>query len=184
MKKPITKILRAASLVTLPALLLGMMVGTAHGQILVAGNGGMIGEYTTSGATVNPSLISGFNYPVSMAISGNNLFVLNYYDGTIGKYNLDGTVVNASLISGLGVYNSQDIAISGERLYVANEYTGTIGEYTTDGTIVNASLINTLMSAGQQPFAIVVVPEPSPSLLLAMGSVLLLGWCRVHSQRL
>ena len=39
---------------------------------------GTIGEYTTSGATVNASLVSGLNYPYGIAVSGSNLFVTNY----------------------------------------------------------------------------------------------------------
>ena len=41
----------------------------AGGDIFVANNGnGTIGEYTTSGATVNPSLISGLNGPFGLAV--------------------------------------------------------------------------------------------------------------------
>ena len=38
---------------------------------------GTIGEYTTSGAVVNASLVSGLNYPFGIAVSGSNLFVAN-----------------------------------------------------------------------------------------------------------
>ena len=43
-----------------------------------------IGDYTTSGATVNSSLISGLNNPTGIAVSGSNLFVTNYAGGTVG----------------------------------------------------------------------------------------------------
>ncbi len=36
---------------------------------------GTIGEYTTSGATINSNLITGVNLPVGIAASGSNLFV-------------------------------------------------------------------------------------------------------------
>ena len=50
-----------------------------------------IGEYTTSGAIVNPSLVSGLNGPFGIAVSGSNLFVVNS-DGTIGRiYNIGGS---------------------------------------------------------------------------------------------
>ena len=38
---------------------------------------GTIGEYTTSGATVNAALISGLNDPHGIAVSGSDLFVTN-----------------------------------------------------------------------------------------------------------
>jgi hypothetical protein len=177
-------LLRAGVSGLLPVLLLAMTAETTQGQIFVAGNGGIIGEYTTSGTPVNPFLISGFNYPVSMAISGNNLFTANNGDGTVGEYTTAGVPVNPSLISGLRANYLQGVAVSGNSLYVVNEYDGTIGEYTTDGSVVNASLINTLISEGQQPYDIVIVPESSPSVLLTMGVVLLLGWRRTTFQNL
>jgi hypothetical protein len=62
---------------------------------------GTIGEYTTSGATVNASLVSGLNSPIGIAVSGSDLFVTNQGSGTIGEYTTSGTTVNASLVSGL-----------------------------------------------------------------------------------
>jgi autotransporter-associated beta strand protein len=62
--------------------------------------GSTIGEYTTSGSTVNASLIPNVgNY--GLALSGSDLFVGNYQAGTIGEYTTPGATVNASLISGL-----------------------------------------------------------------------------------
>jgi DNA-binding beta-propeller fold protein YncE len=69
-----------------------------------------IGEYMTSGSTVNASLITGFDSPQGIAISGNDLFVSNTGDGTVGEYTISGGTVNTDLISGLsGPYG---IAIS------------------------------------------------------------------------
>ena len=62
---------------------------------------GTIGEYTTSGATVNASLISGLSAPLGLALSGSNLFVAELGNGTIGEYTTSGATVNASLITGL-----------------------------------------------------------------------------------
>ena len=101
-----------------------------------------VGEYTTSGATVNASLISEFPLvPLNVAICGTNLFVLNF--GTVGEYTTFGTTINALLISGL-TNSPVGMAISGTNLFVANNYDGTIGEYTTSGATVNASLISGL----------------------------------------
>jgi hypothetical protein len=45
------------------------MPGVARAQIFVTNFGaGTIGEYTTSGATVNPALVSGLNGPIGIAI--------------------------------------------------------------------------------------------------------------------
>ena len=52
---------------------------TARGQDIYVTNyrHSTIGEYTTSGAIVNASLVSGLNYPEGIAVSGSNLFVTN-----------------------------------------------------------------------------------------------------------
>jgi len=60
-----------------------------------------VGEYTTSGATVNASLVSGLSYPYAIAVSGPDLFVTSATLGTIGEYTTSGVTVNASLVSGL-----------------------------------------------------------------------------------
>jgi hypothetical protein len=71
-------------------------------NVFVASYGnGTIGEYTTSGATVNASLISGLNHPNGIAIIGNDLFEVNYGVGTVGEYTTSGATINPSLISGL-----------------------------------------------------------------------------------
>ena len=80
---------------------------TAHAQIFVVNvNPGTIGEYTTSGMTVNASLVSGLNspsaglsVPLGIAVSGGNLFVVNSGQSTIGEYNATtGATVDASLL--------------------------------------------------------------------------------------
>jgi len=125
----------------------------------------VIGEYTTSGATVNASLITGLAAPWGIAISGSDLFVVN--GDTIGEYGLDGSVINASLITGLSDPNS--IAIFGDDLFVSNAGNGTIGEYTLSGATVNASLISGL----NNPAGIVITPEPSTVALVGLGAAAL-----------
>ena len=87
------------------------MPETTHAAQLFVTNfqTGTIGEYTTSGATVDPALISGLNGPQGIAVSGGNLFVTNFETGTIGEYTISGETVNASLISGLN--EPTDIAV-------------------------------------------------------------------------
>ena len=112
-------------LVSIMALVLSVGVAlsaaTARGQDIFVANfsSGTIGEYTTSGATVNPSLISGLNTPIGLAVSGSNLFVTSFDAGTIGEYTTSGATVNPSLVSGLNVPYS--IAVSGSNLFVVNE---------------------------------------------------------------
>ena len=105
-------------------LLLGtLLIESAHGQVFVANRiDGTIGEYTTSGATINASLISGLNGPIALALDADgNLFVANG-DGTIGEYTTLGGVVNASLISGFSGPDPIDgLALDGiGDLFVAN----------------------------------------------------------------
>jgi hypothetical protein len=139
-----------------------------------------IGEYTTSGATVNADLISGLSDPGGgIAVCGSDLFVVNVaggYEGygMIGEYTTSGAVVNASLVSGL--YIPGAIAVSGSDLFVANFGpfgNGWIGEYTTSGATVNTSLFGLYAPEG----IAVVVPEP------ATGSLLLIAGARAFMRR-
>ena len=74
------------------------------GDLFVVNEGSdTIGEYTTSGLPVNPSLISGLSTPFGIAVSGADLFVTNAANGTIGEYTTSGAPVKPALISGLGL---------------------------------------------------------------------------------
>src|SRR6266700_2676629 len=112
--------LTLSSLVAFAALC--AMPGTAAGaQIFVTTfNNNTIGEYTTSGATINSALISsGLSEPSNMALSGGKLFVANDINNTIGEYNATtGATINSALISGLN--RPFGIAVSGANLFVAN----------------------------------------------------------------
>jgi len=128
-----------------------LLAGQAHGQIYVASSGGNIGEYTTSGATVNASLISDPNGPNFIVVSGGNLLVVNTINDTIGEYDATtGATVNASLVSGLNTPIA--LALSGGNLFVLSIYGGTIGVYdATTGATVNASLVSGLSGS---PYAL------------------------------
>ena len=112
---------------------------------------GTVGEYTTSGATVNATLISGLNGndngPYGIAVSGPDIFVINPSTDGVGEYTTSGATINASLISGLN--GPVGIAVSGSDIFVTThpantKRAGTVGEYTTSGATVNASLISGL----------------------------------------
>ena len=72
---------------------------------------GTIGEYTTSGVTVNAALVTGLLRPQNIAMSGSDLFVTNVGNNTIGEYTTSGGTVNAALVSGLSL--PWAIAVSG-----------------------------------------------------------------------
>ena len=76
---------------------------TARGQDIFVTNAGnsTIGEYTTSGGTVNASLVSGLYEPWGLAVSGSDLFFAGSEYGTIGEYTTSGGTVNPSLVTGL-----------------------------------------------------------------------------------
>jgi hypothetical protein len=142
----LARVCRAVFVLTI-ALAPCAMAVTALGTVFVVDRGfgtseGTIGAYTDSGATINASLITGLNEPLSVAVSGGFLYVTNSGNGTIGKYTTSGATVNASLVTGLS--NPQDIEISGGNLFVSEAGNGRIGEYTTSGATVNASLITGL----------------------------------------
>ncbi len=140
------------------------------GNLYVAKNSsGTVGKYTTSGTTVNHSLITGLNGPSSVAVDPDGYLFVASFDGTIGKYNLDGSPLNRALISGLRGPSS--IALDGKgHLFVVESYVGRIGEYTTSGEPVNASLISGLTNA----WGIAIIPEPPP-LPLASAALVLFG---------
>jgi len=53
------------------------------------------------GTLINASLISGLDGADGIAISGNDLYVVNLGNGTIGEYTTAAATVNSDLISGL-----------------------------------------------------------------------------------
>ncbi len=104
-------------LVAAAAVALWSLLGTAYGQIFVTSfSDNSIGEYATSGATVNAALVTGLNHPFGIAVSGTNLFVSNNGNGTIGEYTTAGATVNAALVMGLNFPSG--IAVSGTNLFV------------------------------------------------------------------
>ena len=121
-----------------------VLPATARGQIFVGDIAfGRVGEYTTSGATVNASLITGYSSG-GVAVSGANLYVVS--GDTIAEYNaITGAPVAVPLVSGLST--PIGIALSGGDLFVANHGNNTIGEFNaTTGATVNAALVSGLDS--------------------------------------
>lgn len=129
------------------ALWIALLAGTARGQLFVESwDAGTVGQYLTSGATVNATLLSGLGGPQQLALAGDDLFVTSQGNmlparpntGVVGEYTTSGATVNASLISGLNELIG--VAVDGNDLFVTTG--NTIGEYTTSGATVNASLFS------------------------------------------
>jgi MYXO-CTERM domain-containing protein len=139
-----------------------------------AGVDGQIAEYSTSGALLNASLISGLDdAPYEIAISGNDLYIVSQNNNNVSEYTTAGQLLSASLISS-GLDSPDGIAIYGNDMFISNSGNGTVGEYELDGTPVNADLINGL----NHPIGIVVVPEPSAGALAVLGAAALCLWRR------
>ena len=105
---------------------------------------GTVGEYTTSGATVNASLITGLDDPAGIAVSGGDLFVAETNIDAISEYNATtGGLINFAFVTGLS--GPAGIAVSGGDLFVTSLNQGTVGEFNaTTGATVNASLVTGL----------------------------------------
>jgi hypothetical protein len=68
------------------------------GHIFVAYSGGFIAEYSTSGETINSSLITGLDVTTGLACDGDgHLFVLSKL-GVVGEYTTAGDTINPELI--------------------------------------------------------------------------------------
>jgi hypothetical protein len=107
---------------------------------------GTIGKYTTSGETVNASLITGLHTVVDIEVLAGDLYVLEDLGGLshprrLGKYTTSGGTVNASLITGISACLGcgSGLAASGTDLFIENRFG--IGHYTTSGATINASFI-------------------------------------------
>lgn len=137
-------------------LIAGCGAGTANGQIFVANWANRtIGEYSFSGAPINPALITlpgEGESQINLALGGNgNLYVSDQLNGTVGEYTTSGTAVNASLITGLGFplgiavdQNGNIFVTTGSDPVRGNTV---IGEYDASGAAVNPALITRLYGA-------------------------------------
>ena len=118
-----------------------------NGKVFIGNSSNQISEYNAStGALINASFISGLNFPLGMAVSGNNFYVANYEGDSIGLYDATtGLPINSSFITGLGYPVA--IAISGNNLFVTNNYDNSdgdvyISEYdATTGALIKANFI-------------------------------------------
>jgi hypothetical protein len=126
---------------------------TVRGQIIYgySNNGGptqgTVALYDgNSGATLNPSFVTGLNTPRGIALAGNDLYVVNNGSSSIGEYNATtGATINASLVpdTGMSLGGPRGIAVFGGHLFVTNSVG--IAEYdATTGATINSSFVSGL----------------------------------------
>jgi hypothetical protein len=138
-------------------------------------NGQTIGEYNTDGSAVNTALITGTSNPCGIGFdSSGRIYVPQQGLGTISLYSSSGTLLVPNLVSGLSYPLDVEVTPDGF-LYVleGNLGQGRVSEFTLSGQDVNRSLI-TGLSGGPVDF-IVMVPEPSSTLLLVIALPTLLS---------
>ncbi len=124
-----------------------LLSATVRGQdIFVTTASNTIGEYTTSGGTVNASLVPGMSRATGVVVSGSDLFITNS-PTTIGEYTMSGAVVNASLLSS-GFYYGDWFALAGPDFLVSSWSYNWISEYTASGTPVSVPLVSGLRGPG------------------------------------
>jgi hypothetical protein len=122
-----------------------------------SGDIGAVGEYNaTTGAPINSALVSGLSLPGGLAISGNDLYVLDRNSGTIGEYNATtGAAIHSTLVSGLNA-SPLSIAVSGNSLYVDNFNPGGSGSISVYNATTGASMNNALVSGLGLPSSIAI----------------------------
>ena len=130
-------------------------LGMAQAQVYVSNlDEGTVSEYdATTGALLNPNLISGLQKPRGVAWADGYLYVTQEGDdpaaGSVGKYDAaTGTPINAALVPNL-VW-PQSVAVSGSSLYIGSLHgdgTAVVGKYdTSTGAAINANLVQRLQS--------------------------------------
>jgi len=111
------------------AMACGTLTEVAHAQIFVPNYGnGNVGEYSTAGATINASLLTGLTEAATIAAAGTSLFIETDSNDNIGKYTTAGATVSATFITGTGT-NEYGLALSGNTLFAARFGTGIVSEY-------------------------------------------------------
>jgi DNA-binding beta-propeller fold protein YncE len=134
-------------------------MAAADNLYVVVNGGNKIGKYTTAGAVVNASLITGLNNPSDLALDGQgNLFVANLGSAKVSEFTTSGATVNANLITGLTVLasNPRGLAMEGgTNLFIAHLNGHAIGRYTITNGAVGVSNSAFISGLGF-PFALAV----------------------------
>ena len=101
-----------------------------------------ISEFNTSGGVVNPSIAlpAGSSPLTGLAVSGSNVFVVDYGTGTIGEYTTSLALENASFITDTELPLA--IAASATDIYVFNGGNGLVSDYSTSGTLESSNFLS------------------------------------------
>jgi hypothetical protein len=114
-----------------------------------------VGKYdATTGEVIKADFITGPNFaPLTLAVSGNALFVVNIENFAVDKYNATtGEVIKADFITRLPNWLNT-LAVSGNTLFVVDPKSGTVGNSdATTGEVSIAAPITGLNS----PFGVAV----------------------------
>lgn len=146
-----------------------------------------VGEYSLTGAPINPALISFSNgFASALAVSGSNIYVRNSTNqeergvDTIAEYTSSGALVNPAFISGLT--DPFAIAISGSDIFVGEANLGSpkVGKYTLSGEPIDASLITGVGPAIAVTESVANVPDSFATLWLALPALALFAATRLQ----
>jgi len=129
---------------------------------------GTVGEYTTSGALINASLVSGLYHPWGLALSGSTLYVADNGTGTVSAYTVSGASATAdgSFTAITGQPQVMGVAVSGSNLYISN-YASSVSNTAYTGSI---SVYNAATGAALNGGVPVVTGLDGPASLTASGS--------------
>ena len=114
----------------------------------VVGFAGSVGEYTTSGATIDSEFITGIYGLRSLASSAGSLFVSDSSNvGNVLKFDLEPPFSSGLLISDFQLANGLAVSRDGRRLYVVDSFAGMIGEYdaSTGTQLTQRSLLDLII---------------------------------------
>jgi hypothetical protein len=102
-------------------------------------NGAQIGEYDTSGNTINASLVvnSSLMSVEGLAVVGSDVFIADD-SGAVAEYTTSGAAANGSAIIDASLNDPIGVASDGTDAFVAAEDGNSITEFNTSGAIVNS----------------------------------------------
>jgi len=144
-----TKSLLARLVISMSAL--NALAIAAHAEFWVTNwTSGTVGEYTSTGGTVNAAEITGLNNPAPIAVNGSTVLVVSFGSGTLGAYQVsNGAVINSTPALITGLNQPRGITAANGTFYVTSWTTnsdGKVGKYTLGSPITLGSSNPTFLS--------------------------------------